>query len=143
MAKIKHDMTPICKHFPFLDFTQWSQPALSTRITDFFFFFNKVEESVRKAWFLFILFYRTTFGVDKPVFVSEKQQQKKSLTRQIHSKKVRAFNYSYSVSKAVHLNRSAVMASTKKGFGLHKVTWRIPHFLRYQILPFILGVLYA
>lgn len=46
---IKHDMTPICKHFPFLYFTQWSQPVHSTRIPDFFF--NKVEQSVRKACF--------------------------------------------------------------------------------------------
>lgn len=34
---IIHDMTTVCKHFPFSFFTQWSQPVDSTRTPDIFF----------------------------------------------------------------------------------------------------------
>lgn len=59
--------------------------------TRFFFFSNKVE----KGMFLFIFFYRTTFGVEKPVFVSEKQQQKNVSTKQ---DKYTAKGYEHSVT---------------------------------------------
>lgn len=77
---------------------------------------------------LFIFLYRTTFGVDKPVFVSEKQRQKKKRQNKtnLQQKGMSIQLQSYSKSKIVHLNKSAVMARTKIVFGLHKVTWRIP-----------------
>lgn len=45
--------------------------------------------------FLFIFCYRTTFGVDAPVFVSEKQQQNKSLTNH----KTTAKRYEHSITE--------------------------------------------
>lgn len=50
--------------------------------------------------FLFIFLYRTTFGVEKPVFVSEKQQQKKKvLTKQDKST---AKRYEHSITELQH-----------------------------------------
>lgn len=75
--------------------------------------------------FLFIFFYRTTFGVEKPVFVSEKQQQKNVSTKQ---DKYTAKGYEHSVTATAICCNGRNQKSS-----LEDSSW-------YQILQFILGV---
>lgn len=87
--------------------------------TRFSFSFSKIEQSVRKAcFFLFIFFHRTTFGVAKASVCFREAATKKKCyeTGQIHSKKVRAFNYRATVTA----KNQTVKMTINNMFGLQK-----------------------
>lgn len=89
------------------------------------FSFSKIEQSVKKAcfvfFFLFIFFHRTTFGVAKASVCFREAATKKCYeTGQIHSKKVRAINYrATATAKNVCENQTVKMAINNL-FGLQK-----------------------
>lgn len=87
---IKHDMTPICKHFPFLYFAQFSACAFNQDTR--FFFSIKLRNMWERHVFVHILLQNNLWSWQASVCFRE-AATKQSLTKQVHSKKVRAFNY--------------------------------------------------
>lgn len=68
-----------------------SQPALSTRIPDFFFSI-KLRNMWERHVFVHIILQNNLWSWQASVCFRE-AATKQSLTKQVHSKKVRAFNY--------------------------------------------------
>lgn len=127
---IKHDMTPTCKHFPLNILL--SDLSLHFRPGYQIFFFDKVEEFVRKACFCSYSFIEQPLELTSQCLFlrsSNKKKKKKRVEQNETNPQQKGTSIqlqSCSKSKIVHLNQSAVTATTKKVVGLHKVTRRIP-----------------
>lgn len=65
---------------------------------------------------LLFIFFRANFGVEKPVFVSEKQKQKMFDKQDKYTAK--CISIQFNSTAIVHFNQSAVMTITKRVFSL-------------------------